>query len=320
MAAINISYSSLEVFQSCRQKARYLLDGWRLGYKKDSLLFGSMIHIALHSIREKGTEVQDAVYAAVDKLRSKFSDEQTLEIMSVKAECLLKGYAKYYKSNRFRYEVTEKRFEVEWKEFKLVGYCDSLAVAKDHTRWIFETKTRSRFPTDQSMSEQLLFNMQSLFYFFTNKLLMGKPLKGVIYDIIRNPGMKYTGDPVGFGDKLSADIDKRPEHYFKRFQIMFPDFILKRFEKELEAKCQEYTDWREGRMATYRNESACTGRYNCEFIAACASGEMYGYVKEKKRKPAHASKKTRAKAIKKNKKSPAKKKARKRKKVTKTRA
>jgi hypothetical protein len=81
---------------------------------------------------------------------------------------------------------------------------------------------------------------------------------------------------------LQGEIIKDPDHFFKRYEIVYSHEDFQRFEYELMSKLAEFRAWLHGELPTYRNEKACTGKFNCPFLTACSTGSMVGYAKRKR--------------------------------------
>ncbi len=304
-----ITQSILSDWVSCRQRSRYRLDGWRsLGTSK-SLRFGSLFHSLLQDLYQtvrddhrfsKGAflgkgkpnkKVLESFFAGFSDKHMK-SVLQTIsdpeEIQAHEDDLLIAGvifpeYCKAYQEDftPSRWTEVEGTFSVGWKSWRLRGRIDGVMRIKKGL-WLLETKTKSRID-ENLLSTALTFDFQNLFYLLCAEECFesNEKIKGVLYNIVRVPSLRQGKKETfaGLVDRIRADIKERPEHYFKRFEINYDQSDRERFAKDLEFKLIEFERWHRGMMPTYRNENACTGKWNCTYLDACASGEMAGYLK-----------------------------------------
>jgi hypothetical protein len=118
------------------------------------------------------------------------------------------------------------------------------------------------------------------------ELKLKRRISGVLYNVIRKPQIGRGTDrgSEAFVQKLDEDISSRPSFYFARFEVAFPDSVRKRFKQDLEFKIDDFSAWVRGEEPTYLNESACRGRWNCEYLNVCSAGgnpESAGFVQNK---------------------------------------
>ncbi len=156
---------------------------------------------------------------------------------------------------------------------------------KANSLWALETKTASDI-NDDTLSLALAFDFQCLFYLNALGQKLKRPFGGVLYNVIRKPkiGMKDDKTTEEYVEKIMADIKSRPDFYFVRYELSFPPQVQARFFEELKIKGQDFIDWWEGKLPTYRNESACRGKWNCEFLQVCAAGgdpDLAGFVQSR---------------------------------------
>jgi hypothetical protein len=85
--------------------------------------------------------------------------------------------------------------------------------------WIMEDKTKSVI--QPRIQQYLPFDLQTGIYRYAAEKKFGKPVVGVLYNIIRRPGLKQKdGQPDrDFQNRIAADIRDRPDHYFLRYHV-----------------------------------------------------------------------------------------------------
>ena len=289
-----ITQSMLGAFLSCRQKAAFQLAGWEPVGGSVALVLGSLAHDVLeHMYRDakKGKKWAGQAQAILQQRLAKFeydsdhnlANPQDAIDISIKVEAMIKNYITYYakEDRNAEWLALEHRFDVEFMGWRLRGMMDGVRKVQ-RSWWLFETKTASRID-ESALSGYLTYDLQNLFYLLAMELVAGVKLKGVIYNIIRKPQLRLKKDENkdSFLIRIQEDIVVRPSFYFKRFEIFYPDEVREEFKEQLLAKLSDYAAWLAGDLKTYRNETACTARWNCEFISACASGDTVGYSKTK---------------------------------------
>lgn len=280
-----ITQSMLQSFLSCRQRSLLQLDLWEpiLG-GSSSAARGDLYHSALEAFHNSPSREVDipAVYATWLEVQKKKGPIDALEVDDAYAflNASMPVYVDFWKASddKLTWDAgsAEKVFDVKWNGYRLRGKIDGLPrIKKDF--WVFETKTKSAIE-EESMLEALAFDFQNMFYMTCLKAI-GQPAVGVIYNIIRKPQLrqKKTETPDELSIRIAEDIESRPDHYFKRYEIAYSPESITRFESELLSVLQEFQKWLSGEVPTYRNQTACITRIKCTFLAACSSNSMAGY-------------------------------------------
>jgi hypothetical protein len=165
--------------------------------------------------------------------------------------------------------------------FRLRGKKDGVYRDKNGQFWLFETKTKGRMNEDELM-KTLDYDFQNLFYITAASKVLAKPIIGVQYNVIHRPD--YRKSTVETRRELEKDVMKRPEFYYRRFEVPYSKQRQALFREELHRKLTEFHGWLNHKLPTYKNESACTGKGSCSFISACAdvSGRMAGYTQTRR--------------------------------------
>ena len=272
---------------ACTQAAAFYLDGWRSVGTKASLSFGSLIHKGLEDwygagMVEVNWEAWLEAYSVTQ--RAKGADAAATEMDCALAGAVLPAYCERYAKEDSKKEWigVESKFDVRWNGYRLRGMCDGLFKSgkKRKTIALFETKTKGRIEVG-AIEDALAYDFQNQFYMEANEAGLGIPdaIKRVLYNIIRRPGQKLGKNEslADFQARIAADIKKRPEHYFIRYEISYPQAERKKFREELLMKLQEFEAWLKGERPTYRNQGSCQRLWKCSYISACASGTMAGY-------------------------------------------
>jgi hypothetical protein len=277
----------------CRERAKYVLDGWEAPRSKAALIFGSLFHwlLEMHGnaiMNGDGGFTEDEF----DDLESDWLDEnppaeadnpQGMEEHLAMARALFGAYADHYKKEDekgINWVELESEFDVDFEGHRLRGKRDGLLRWKKDKKgklWLLETKTASRID-ESTMNEKLGFDFQNLFYTIATEEEVGEKIGGILYNVIRKPQIKNTtGDLQEYYQRMYTDVRKRPEFYFKRFKVNITEKRKKIFRAELELKLSEFFEWAQGEGRHYRNEASCISRWKCEFLSACNSLSMRGF-------------------------------------------
>ena len=83
-----------------------------------------------------------------------------------------------------------------------------------------------------------------------------------------------------FRQRIADDIVARPDFYFIRYEVVYTKKRMEWAAQELATKLQMFAEWVDGKGVTYRNQAACTGKWNCAYLSACASDSMAGFERD----------------------------------------
>ncbi len=285
-----ISQSILSGFLKCRKYAFLHLEG----YQKDgggsySMDFGTFFHEVKGIIYARDTRPsKQEIKLEVNRYRKKaeIKDKQMVGIVSL----LLVEYVRFWERDftEGKWFGMESEFAIDFLGYKglMRGKRDGLR--KIHGKvWLKETKTKGRI-SSWAIQARLPIDFQCLLYMWATwkerlKAKKKRPAPaGVVYDVIRNPGegKKKSESLKQYLKRLKADIRKRPEFYFMRFESPIEESDLVLFEKQLTRIVKDFIKWRQGKLKTYLNPYACESVYGlCSFIEACANKNMEPYVK-----------------------------------------
>jgi hypothetical protein len=241
------------------------------------------------------------VARAWEKTAAKAGDKpEDVQADLAKAKAVFPAYVARWHADdvKRKWVEVEQVFDIlDFGDFRLRGKIDGVFEAKNAALWILETKTASQI-SEETLSQALAFDFQSLWYVHAVEKKLGRKVAGVLYNVVRVPQIGKGDDKSsgGFVDKVRADIDKRPEFYFVRFEIPFSKGARERFNLETESKLIEFRRWIAGELPTYKNEFACRAKWNCTYLPVCAcggdpvaagfkqSGELFSELKDDKEK------------------------------------
>jgi hypothetical protein len=293
LSGVGITQSLLGSFQTCRRRFLFDINRW---CKPDAALkfeYGNMNHEILDKVYtgfRLGNfgydDLVDVITDAIDKYTfTRVWSDEAIEIAKAKSQAVMECYIIVFKTDftEMRFEEVEGVFEITWCGFKLRGKKDGRFRDKNGGGWHIEHKNYGYIQED-ILPMLLSFDLQNLLYMLVDQIEFMRLLKGVLYNILRNPQVrKKDGGPNDVYMKLKKDIMADPRHYFIRYEIPYMPSQLKQFEAELFEKLTDLNSILQGdpgkvfnRM--YKNEHACESPYRCDFINACATGNMIGYV------------------------------------------
>lgn len=296
-----VTQSMLRDFFACRRRVALQLEGWQTRTPRSTPRFGSMTHHVLSKMYEAmraGTEHEDLsiivnaetakyVHKEVTKA-STAKVAQEIEGTGILVSMILQEYLAYWHADdvKKKWAELERVFDTPFGGFRLRGRWDGGYEIKPRKReevWLLETKTKSKVSED-SLEVSLSMDFQSQFYLIAAGLILPKPerLKGVLYNIIRNPNLyrRKGENDEQYAERVREDIHKRPDFYFKRFELTFDKKQLELFAVELMMKLEEFAAFVKGDLPTYRREDSCDVFWKCEFLEMCVSmGQTVGYKK-----------------------------------------
>lgn len=298
MSIDGITQSLLMSFMKCRREFLLKLNRWSLTKKRTTYANGSITHDMLDkvytfykkfgrlpkkNIIRRWCEMYDKDPKNAEWLPR---DKQHLApVYKAVAFIVVTEYIRYYRKSDFkpgRITGAEIEFNVLWKGFRLRGKRD-LRFKEGDANWIMETKTMARIEPDV-IANKLTFDFQSLFYVHCEEIESGLNVRGVLYNVVRNPGqkMKVNESIDQYCSRIRSEIRKDPKHFFLRFRQPYTRRDKQDFRLELLHKLKECRDLLAGKLYPYKNEKNCIARFSCTYLPACSCGRLIGYGKYKR--------------------------------------
>jgi hypothetical protein len=306
-----VTFSLLTQFKDCRELARLSLNGWTALAPSMPLIFGGVSHklfeVVYADMQRMGrTKPPEAKFvhdrlAVIEKLwkeenpRASAQSLQYLEMTQVVAEAIMPIYFKHWQSDfrdlRWLPKGLEREFKIPftgvsgpgksypWTTF-MRGKMDGLFFrGKTDTPWLFETKTKSRIE-DAAIAEIMPFELQVGIYLWATWKLTGVIPGGVLYNILRRPGLrqKQNESLAQFGARMVQDIHDRPDWYFIRMEMKITKKDLERTEEELRDLVGDFLMWWAGEAGHYRNSAHCENKYGtCHMLPICSRRDTTGF-------------------------------------------
>jgi len=291
-----ITQSMISTYLKCPRQFLFKMNRLSSEGKRTSFAFGSITHDTLDKIykwyMDHGKlpsilQIKEWVFTYPKTherwLPSTSSIEEQQKYMGV-CYVVVTEYVRFYKKIDFipgRLVGAEDVFDVKYNGYRLRGKKD-LRFNIHGKRWIMETKTSSRISEDD-LKDALSLNLQNLFYVTAEELESAVHVMGVLYNIVRNPGLKFKENSLeDYCNRIRKDIRKRPDFYFLRFEVPYTSQDKRDFKQDLDQILSSIdTKLRTAQRNFYRNSTSCLGKFKCSFLSACTSGKLIGYVQSK---------------------------------------
>ena len=265
----------------CPKRMLFALNGFYLPEKEWKTNCGSIVHDVLDKVYMSKQEVtEERIDSIIIKYKGNFVDDQQMELDKAKAFAMLAEYIIFYKTDftEKTFEYTEKKFDIDFRGYRLRGKKDGLYRDKNKKIWILENKTKGQINEDVIL-KLVSFDFQCQFYTLAEETERGEQVHGVLYNIIRNPQSRpLKGETLHqFTKRLRFDICRKPEHYFKRYEVIYTKQDKDIFAYELALKLMRLQKFLDGTEKPYKEQSACENPWACEYLSACASKSTVGY-------------------------------------------
>jgi hypothetical protein len=231
---------------------------------------------------EKQFPDEDLISGWLDKYTEENADDVSegadLEKELLTVETMLPFYLRFYRGDFKKLEVVavEETCEYDWlNKFKLRAKVD-LILKSGNYYYTLDHKTMSRVNED-AMPKMLSIDFQHQFYSLLAESLFDIHITGSYHNIIRNPAYDIRGSFTEYQSKLIGELEKRPDHFFKRYLINFSSSDKDNFSRELELVLTEIEQLLKGNRPLYHNVTSCLDFSSCPFLDACSSDSLSGY-------------------------------------------
>ncbi len=275
---IGMSQSLWYTWMTCKRMFLFTINGYRNPAKVFNTNFGSMVHEVndkVYSTNKLPTKKQ--VIGHIDdfitsELKKKtMMSQQQLELDAAKAEATLVPYFEFYEKD-FK---TKKFFDVEhtfkqlYSGFTMKGKIDAKFRVKNKKKWLNEHKTKGQIQ-EQTLIDYLPLDFQNLYYLLADEIETGEPAEGVLYNVIRNSGIKLLKNQSikSYKEKITNAISMDPEHHFKRWEIVYPKQDRKEFGQHVSGMAEEIKLKQD--LKVFPNRWACMNPWPCPFLKACS--------------------------------------------------
>lgn len=245
-----ITYSMLSRFLICRERFRLAsVEGWTDSSLNLPLEFGNAFHECLEANVKTSEGVHRVLGAYMAKRQQgpKFTKDQAkdLEYMLGSIKAVYPAYVAYwdktptfidrvssparrYYDREFHYLEHEATFDVphtlpSGRVIRLRGKRDAGFINPMTGKvWTQENKTKGNIDAE-GLQTTLHKDLQTMIYSYTFSQEKREDPEGVLYNVIRRPGLKpgKQESVIGFIERVAHDISKRPNWYFMRWNVEF---------------------------------------------------------------------------------------------------
>lgn len=292
-----VSQSLITTYLTCKVKFVIAVNRLRRMDGAFNTGFGSLYHDMLDktytTFKETNAlpnraDISDWIEVYNEEKTAEFGsmDLDTIERNGAVCEEVLVAYIDFWMKDfkQYSFEDIEGVFDIRFGKYRIRGKRDGvLRCKKDGSLWLFEHKTKSRV-MEEIIQQSLANDFQCQFYCAAWKAEKKTPLRGVQYNIIRNPGIKTKkGESLrALQKRLGAEIRKDPEHYFKRYPQSYSSDEQARFERNLTNILEDMHQFTRNKVI-FANTTACnSGFYPCSHLPACSSDKLSFYKKSEK--------------------------------------
>lgn len=309
-----VTYSVLETFRACREKARLGLRGLTSTKVSPSMVFGTIAHAVLQGVYDdlrhrripraipspgyvkKVLEATETEWK-LENPRAGAETIQNLEFSMALADAVIPRYFKYWADDfaQVRWLEIEKEFRIpvtinvpgfrKVKTFvrgKMDGnYVTTPPPPTPPALWLFETKTKSHI-TEEIIADLLPHELQVGIYIWAMTHLHKRLPTGVRYNIIRRPGLRQrqAETMVQFAQRCAEDVSIRPDWYFVRLDMEINQKDQDKFKGEFDDLLEDFLGWWYGYHGHYKNSGQCENKYGvCPFLAVCGRKDYIGLYK-----------------------------------------
>lgn len=244
-------------------------------FRKPSLDIGTAIHKGL----ETGS-IDDALKTLPDIFATSQEDADKAETNRVLVTAMLTGYFARYEpfdlgvtqnEIKFNIPIINPKTKATSKSFCLQGKVDALTMI-DGQYWLVEYKTAGQI--NNSYFERLEIDDQITSYIYALQKTLNIKIVGVIYRVIKKPGIKQTQKETlaQYHERLLKDYQERPDFYYFESKFYRSQEDLAKFERDLWYFTQQMLYEKRLDINT-RNASRCVDFGVCTYFPICTNQE-----------------------------------------------
>lgn len=244
-------------------------------FRKPSLDIGTAVHKGLETGSiEKAlkTFVKPDVYPTTQ------AEADQLETNRALVTAMLTGYLARYEpfdsektQNEIKFDIPiiNPKTKATSKSFTFQGKVDALTII-DGQYWLVEYKTSGK--VDNNYFERLEIDDQITSYIYALQRTMNIKIAGVIYRVIKKPGIKQTQKETlaQYHERLLKDYQERPDFYYFESKFYRSQEDLAKFENDLWYFTQQLLYEKRQDINT-RNASRCMDFGTCTYFPICTN-------------------------------------------------
>lgn len=288
---VNFSASKIRQFLSCEKKYEYkYVDGLLPRTYQRALEFGSIGHKFLENwythLKDGGEFNLKAISETIktDRGLEDFDSftTQAFETDLYTVHGMIAAYTKFYENDPKQWEILAVEQLIDYAQsfegIHLRGIPDLVVKERNSDFvWIIDHKFLAQIT--QGLLKKLPLDIQVHMYLkmvkqYINKLYPELKIRGVIYNIVRKPGIRQKKDESleAFQLRLFKDYSDRPEEFFFREYVIVTEHNIAMFEEfmtniAIDMKRKHST----GKFI--QNVFACDQYGECPYIELCLRGK-----------------------------------------------
>lgn len=226
---MGISYSLLSRFINCRDRFhKHAVLGLRETSNEHSRLNSMRFGTYFHKLLE--VQAKNPRLSSASVISRTAKNKRTLASISPLdrgiANMIFEEYSLWFADSRYSYIDSETVFDVYYRipgmpKTRLVGKLDQIIRWNDAagSLWLQENKTKE-YIQEGLLDATIPFNLQTLMYSVAAELHYKKPIKGVVYNVIRKPKhrQKQGETDEEFIERIRQEIKKDEKHFFHRWE------------------------------------------------------------------------------------------------------
>lgn len=220
-----LTNSALSTFKTCPRKyeIRYVKE-YEVLRDSEPLFMGRLIHEGIEKW-SKNKSVDEGLVQVRDILSNSETDEERYTLL--KCMALLNGYFKEYDDEHYSIVDVEVPFQAPLlnpdttavsKTYKLEGKIDGIVKNEKGRLLLKEIKTTSEDLSVESDYWRRLNMDSQISTYYIGCDALGYNIEACLYDVIRKPTirLKQSETVAEYYDRLTIDIDQRPDFYYAR--------------------------------------------------------------------------------------------------------
>lgn len=238
--------SSIEAFLACREQfALSYIEGWTPRGFSVPLEFGTMFHLMLE---KTGTDTpariaRDVTQSYHDARKKTLNGDsfESFQQTLASVQAIFPLYCEYWTEDDAKVKWLDREHifklthefedcEGQIRTVPLTGMRDGDYVTKNGGVGLFETKTKSTID-DTAVQDALRADLQTMMYLYSLWKEKGKYPAEITYNVVRRPQLRKKDNETHqqFGERISDDIQSRPDWYFRRYRVTVVDGDIQSF-------------------------------------------------------------------------------------------
>ena len=252
--AKTLTASAIRSYLTCPRKYEFsYVENIRRDYDSDALRFGSLFHNVFEWLD---------LDVPWDEICRRVASGAASDVEAQQVLRLTAAHHDYH--DEYEVESTEHKWHQDIAGVECRGMIDRVIVLPDGRRAVQEYKTSGEDISPGSMYwKRLRMDIQVSMY------LVASGADTIIYDVTRKPTIRQKKSETvqEYGERLTADVQSRPEYYFQRQEIARTDQDVLDTLEDIRGVDRLVS------LGVYpRNTSACCRFGTCEYFELCSNG------------------------------------------------